>query len=76
MECKTVAALIMVRTVCCETYKDCGTRCAICPHRKENQEAVEAYKRELANHPFGRRLRGSTPPEPRLAAAAAGAGNG
>jgi hypothetical protein len=67
-----LAALIMVRTVCCETYKECGSRCSICPHRKENQEAVEAYKRELANQPFGRRLRVAA--EPQMAAAAAGSG--
>lgn len=31
---------IMVRTVCCEGYKQHGRRCEICPNRPENRQAV------------------------------------
>lgn len=43
---QTAATLIMVRTQCCEGYKTFGTRCAICPNRPENREAVQAFKRD------------------------------
>lgn len=36
--------LIMVRTVCCEGYKQFGQRCLICPNRPENRQAVRDYK--------------------------------
>jgi hypothetical protein len=39
-----MATLTMVKTVCCESYKNCGKRCSLCPHRPENQEALEAYR--------------------------------
>lgn len=35
---------LMVRTVCCESYKQHGRRCEICPHRPENRQAVLDYK--------------------------------
>lgn len=46
---------IMVRTVCCEGYKQCGNRCAICPNRPENRQAVRDYKeREMGRlHSLG-----------------------
>jgi len=37
-------SLTMVRTICCEAYKQCGRRCAICPNRPENRQAVVDYK--------------------------------
>jgi len=39
-----MATLTMVKTVCCEGYKNCGKRCSLCPHRPENQAALEAYR--------------------------------
>lgn len=39
-----MSTLTMVKTVCCEGYKNCGKRCSLCPHRPENQEALEAYR--------------------------------
>lgn len=39
-----MATLTMVKTVCCEGFKNCGKRCSLCPHRPENQEALEAYR--------------------------------
>ena len=39
-----MSTLVMMRTVCCEGYKTFGKRCSLCPHRLENQEAVENYK--------------------------------
>jgi len=39
-----MSTLVMVRTVCCEGYKTFGKRCSLCPHRLENQEALENYK--------------------------------
>jgi len=41
-----MATLTMVRTECCEGYKQFGRRCDICPNRPENREAVLTYKRE------------------------------
>ncbi len=38
-----MASLVMVRTVCCESYKEFGRRCAICPHRPENQQALREF---------------------------------
>jgi len=37
--------LIMVRTKCCEGYKQFGQRCSICPNRPENRQAVVDYLR-------------------------------
>jgi hypothetical protein len=48
-------SLIMVRTVCCEGYKECGRRCAICPNRPENRAAVLAYRKCASE--FGCKLR-------------------
>jgi len=42
-----MTTFVMVRTVCCESYKWCGQRCSICPDRPENQEAVRNFEREL-----------------------------
>lgn len=39
-----MSTLTMVRTVCCDGYQTCGKRCSLCPHRPENQAAIEAYK--------------------------------
>jgi len=55
-------SLIMVRTVCCETYKCTGTRCAICPNRPENREAMESYQQNANSTSFGRRF--TIPPKP------------
>ena len=38
--------LCMVRTECCEGYKQFGRRCSICPKLPENREAVANYKRQ------------------------------
>jgi hypothetical protein len=50
-----MATLVMVRTVCCESFKCNGVRCAICPNRPENREAVEQYKQKMAGVSLGRR---------------------
>jgi len=42
-----MATLTMMRTVCCEAHKQCGRRCAICPNRPENQEALLNYKQNV-----------------------------
>lgn len=42
-----MAKLVMVRSTCCESYKECGTRCSVCPNRPENQEAVRAQRQIL-----------------------------
>jgi len=39
-----MSTLTMVKTVCCEGFKNCGKRCSLCPHRPENREALEAYR--------------------------------
>ncbi len=39
-----MSTLTMVKTVCCEGYKTYGKRCSLCPHRPENQAALEAYR--------------------------------
>lgn len=46
---KSPSTLVMVRTVCCEGYKQCGRRCAICPNRPENRAAVENYRHAVAD---------------------------
>lgn len=51
-------SLVMVRTVCCETYKCTGERCAICPGRPENRENVRQYLQQIQSAPLGRRLGG------------------
>ncbi len=53
-----MSTLIMVKTVCCESYKECGKRCSLCPHRPENRANVTRYERELAGGGLGRRLKG------------------
>jgi hypothetical protein len=40
------STLTMVRTQCCQGYKQFGERCSICPNRPENRAAVAEYKRE------------------------------
>lgn len=50
-----MATLIMVRTVCCETYKCRGTRCANCPNLAANREAAHNAKHEMASLSLGRR---------------------
>ena len=50
----------MVRTVCCESYKECGKRCSLCPHRPENQENLARYKEAVATGNFGGRLTAQT----------------
>ena len=52
--------LVMVRTVCCETYKCSGTRCSSCPNRPENKRAVEMFLQSSTSMSLGRRL-GSRP---------------
>jgi hypothetical protein len=51
-----MATLVMVRTVCCETYKCTGMRCANCPNRPENKQAAQAYKADISTMTFGRRI--------------------
>lgn len=48
--------LVMVRTECCQTYKQTGERCAICPNRPENKASVQQYLSEVSSKPLGRRL--------------------
>ena len=43
---QSTATLTMVRTECCQGYKEFGRRCSLCPHRPENRAAVLNYKRE------------------------------
>jgi len=52
------STLIMVKTVCCESYKECGKRCSLCPDRPENRANVARYQRALAGEGLGRRLKG------------------
>jgi len=68
---KSAETLTLVRTVCCESYKQCGRRCAICPHRPENREALRSYRQCAAD--FACELgschaSGAAPVEPALAA--------
>lgn len=44
-----MSTLTMVRTQCCQGYKQFGQRCSICPNRPENREAVAKFKRECAS---------------------------
>jgi hypothetical protein len=39
------STLTMVRTQCCQGYKQFGQRCSICPNRPENRAAVSEYKK-------------------------------
>ena len=48
-----MATLVMVRTICCESYKTCGKRCDICPHRPENEAALREYQQAVAATPLG-----------------------
>lgn len=41
-----MATLTMVRTACCEGYKQYGYRCSMCPNRPENKAAVLAYQKD------------------------------
>ncbi len=52
-----MSTFVMVRTVCCETYKCTGSRCSICPNRPENQEALRQQQAQSQQPGFGRRLR-------------------
>jgi hypothetical protein len=52
-----MSTLVMVKTVCCESYKECGKRCSLCPHRPENRANVARYQSGLAAGGLGRRLR-------------------
>jgi hypothetical protein len=51
-----MSTLLMVKTVCCEAYKECGKRCSLCPHLPENRANVARYQRAAAEG-LGRRLR-------------------
>ncbi|MBL8213562.1 MAG: hypothetical protein JNK87_22780 [Bryobacterales bacterium] len=68
-----MSTFVMVRTVCCETYKCTGTRCSICPNRPENQEALRQQQAQSSNAGFGRRLRMQVPATDMVSIAAAGA---
>lgn len=50
-----MSTLVMVRTVCCESYKEFGKRCGICPMRPENQAALSQYQQAVNCEGFGRR---------------------
>lgn len=50
-----MATVVMVRTVCCESYK-CGNRCSICPNRPENQAAAQQFQQTAQTISFGRRI--------------------
>ena len=52
----STSTLSMVRTECCESFRTCGTRCANCPNRPENREAVTRYKEEAQRVRLGRRF--------------------
>jgi hypothetical protein len=45
--------LTLMRTICCEAYRECGRRCAICPNRPENRAAVLRMKQQTPRG-FGR----------------------
>ena len=45
----SMSSITMVRTVCCESYKEFGRRCSLCPHRPENQQALREFQCEVAN---------------------------
>ncbi|MBM3810874.1 MAG: hypothetical protein FJW20_04495 [Acidimicrobiia bacterium] len=60
-----MATFIMVRTVCCQSYKWCGERCSICPDRPENCEAVRNFERELEQISLGNGLVSILDPAPR-----------
>lgn len=50
-----MATMVMVRTMCCETFKCSGVRCANCPNRPENREAVRNYLEQVKTTRPGRR---------------------
>lgn len=57
METRTgMSTLVMVRMVCCESYKECGTRCSICPNRPENMDAAERCRAACERMSLGCRI--------------------
>jgi len=66
------STLVMVKTVCCESFKICGKRCSLCPHRPENREALEAYRAAVRTFSLSRDRTASaaagTPPQETLTA--------
>ena len=51
-----MSTLIMVRMVCCESYKECGSLCSICPNRPENMDAVQDCQAACERMSLGRRV--------------------
>jgi hypothetical protein len=47
MNDRASGTLVMVRTTCCETVKETGVRCSICPHRPENASAAREFEQAL-----------------------------
>lgn len=64
-----MATVTMVRTVCCQGYLTFGKRCSLCPHRAENQQAIEEYKAAVRG---GSLRRAVSACEPGLSGTAAG----
>jgi len=51
-----MSTLIMVRMVCCESYKECGSLCSICPNRPENMDAAQDCQAACERMSLGRRI--------------------
>jgi hypothetical protein len=47
MDDRPAGSFVMVRTTCCETFKETGVRCSVCPHRAENMVAAREFERIL-----------------------------
>lgn len=52
---------LMVRSICCESYKVCGERCSVCPNRLENQAILRLQQQANYTAPV---TSGSTSPRP------------
>jgi hypothetical protein len=49
MNDRASGTLVMVRTTCCETVKETGVRCSICPRRPENVCAAREFEQVLGS---------------------------
>jgi hypothetical protein len=68
MDKRQARSFVMVRTTCCETVRQTGVRCSVCPHRVENVPDAREFERIL-RCPAGRQMQVScTAPEPGIAA--------
>jgi hypothetical protein len=46
--------MVLLRSVCCESYKICGNRCAVCPNRLENQALAQQSQASCGGGRCGR----------------------